>query len=29
VAELVQKMGLYDRPGSYTGSGIREEPEAT
>jgi nicotinate-nucleotide adenylyltransferase len=29
VAELVEKMGLYDRPGSYTGSGPREEPEAT
>jgi len=29
VAELVEKMGLYDRRGSYTGSGTREEPEAT
>jgi hypothetical protein len=29
VARLVEKMGLYDRRGSYTGSGTREEPEAT
>jgi nicotinate-nucleotide adenylyltransferase len=29
VARLVEEFGLYDRRGGYTGSGTREEPEAT